>query len=178
MTSHTIIPTPFGVAALIYHDDPFLLIEVLLPPVNRKNLVDAVTRNREENTCSHPKALIVLRLLSEYFKGKPIQPPWQWMDVNGYTSLQKAVLAATADIPYGQVRSYREIAEAVGRSRAYRFVGTTLAKNRFPLLIPCHRVVKSDSSIGRFGGGTDLKRKLIEREKAASKGRETLERVY
>ena len=48
--------------------------------------------------------------------------------------------------------------------RAYRFVVTTLANNPFPILIPCHRVIRSDSSFGQFGGGTDLKRKMIELE--------------
>ena len=56
------------------------------------------------------------------------------------------------------------VTTAVGRTRAYRFVGTTLANNPFPILIPCHRVIRSDGSFGRFGGGSDLKRKLIELE--------------
>jgi len=62
------------------------------------------------------------------------------------------------------LRSYRDIAVAVGRPRAYRFVGTTLANNPFPILIPCHRVIRSDGSFGLFGGGSDMKRKLIELE--------------
>ena len=83
----------------------------------------------------------------------------------GLTLLQKLVLRATTDIPYGSVRSYKQIAEAIHRPRAYRFVGSTLAKNPFPILIQCHRVIRSDSSLGQFGGGTDLKRKLIEIER-------------
>ncbi|UCD31652.1 MAG: methylated-DNA--[protein]-cysteine S-methyltransferase [Desulfobacterales bacterium] len=68
------------------------------------------------------------------------------------------------DIPYGQLKSYKEIAAAIQRPRAYRFVGSTLAINPYPILIPCHRVIRSDSSFGRFGGGAELKRKLIEME--------------
>jgi len=82
----------------------------------------------------------------------------------GLTPLQQLVLRATTDIPYGSVRSYKQIAEAIHRPRAYRFVGSTLAKNPFPILIPCHRVIRSDSSLGQFGGGTDLKRELIDLE--------------
>ncbi len=166
MTCNNIFPTPFGVAAVIYHESPFLIIEILLPRPNRNDLAKAIKKSRGENTGSHQKALIVSESISDYFKGKPIRLPWQWMDLDGYTGLQRSVLATVADIPYGQLRSYRQIAEAIGRPRAYRFVGTTLAKNRFPILIPCHRVVKSDYSIGRFSGGTDLKRKLIELEAA------------
>ena len=84
--------------------------------------------------------------------------------MGGLTRLQQSVLAATADIPYGELRSYKEVAEAVHCPRAYRFVGTTLAKNTFPIVIPCHRVIRSDGSFGQFGGGTDLKRKMIELE--------------
>ncbi|OEU65612.1 MAG: hypothetical protein BBJ57_04445 [Desulfobacterales bacterium PC51MH44] len=107
---------------------------------------------------------MVKESLSDYFKGKPIQPPWGWMDIGGFTKLQRSVLIATADIPYGELRSYKQIAQAINRPRAYRFVGTTLANNPFPILIPCHRVIRSDSSFGQFGGGTDLKRKMIELE--------------
>ena len=64
----------------------------------------------------------------------------------------------------GELKSYKEIAQTVYRPRAYRFVGAALANNPFPILIPCHRVIRSDGSFGRFGGGTDLKRKFIELE--------------
>ncbi|MEA3438105.1 MAG: MGMT family protein [Thermodesulfobacteriota bacterium] len=93
-----------------------------------------------------------------------IKPPWEWMDMSGLTKLQQLVLRATADIPSGSVRFYKQIAEAINRPLSYRFVGSTLAKNPFPILIPCHRVIRSDSSLGRFGGGTDLKKELIEME--------------
>ena len=92
------------------------------------------------------------------------------MDMSGLTRLQKSVLAATAKTPYGTVRSYRAIAGTIDRPRAYRFIGTTLAKNRFPILIPCHRIIKSDGSIGQFRGGADLKRKLIQRETTLASG--------
>ncbi|MBW1836306.1 MAG: MGMT family protein [Deltaproteobacteria bacterium] len=81
----------------------------------------------------------------------------------GLTNLQQSVLVATTKIPYGDLRSYQAIAVTIGRPRAYRSVGSALAKNPFPILIPCHRVIRSDNSIGQFGGGA-LKRKLIELE--------------
>lgn len=161
---HNVIPTPFGVAAIIYRENPFSLTKVLLPCPSKKDLIESLSRAEWGKTGSHPNAVIVSESIFDYFQGKPISPPWEWMDLSGFTSLQRSVLAATADIPYGQLRSYRQIAEAIGRPRAHRFVGTTLAKNRFPLLIPCHRVIKSDSSVGHFSGGTGLKRKLIELE--------------
>jgi len=91
-------------------------------------------------------------------------PPWEWPDLSGLTALQRSVLYATAAIPYGSVRTYGQVAAAIDRPRACRFVGTTLAKNPYPILIPCHRVIRSDGTTGQFGGGTDLKKRLIERE--------------
>jgi methylated-DNA-[protein]-cysteine S-methyltransferase len=60
--------------------------------------------------------------------------------------------------------SYKTIAAAVDRPKAYRFVGTTLAINPFPILIPCHRVIRSDGAIGEYGGGSALKKWLIDLE--------------
>jgi len=164
MTYHIIFATRFGHASVIYRQKPFAAIKIFLPCKDRESLVEAVETEGCGDPGSHYKAVIVKELIIDYFKGKPIQPPWEWMDMGGLTKLQKSVLVATADIPYRELRSYKEIAENVNRPRAYRFVGTTLANNPFPILIPCHRVIRSDASFGQFGGGTDLKRKLIELE--------------
>ena len=164
MTYHIIFATRFGHASLIYRQKPFAAIKIFLPLKDRESLVEAVETEECGDPGSHDKAVIVKNLIIDSFKGKPIQPPWKWMDMDGFTKLQQSVLVATADIPYGELRSYKDIAKTVNLPRAYRFVGTTLANNPFPILIPCHRVIRSDSSFGQFGGGTDLKRKLIEME--------------
>ncbi|MBU1182307.1 MAG: MGMT family protein [Proteobacteria bacterium] len=83
------------------------------------------------------------------------------MDYCNLTELERFVLQATSRIPYGETASYKDIAKAVGRPEACRFVGNTLSKNPFPILIPCHRVIKSDGSCGGFGGGRDLKIKML-----------------
>ena len=88
--------------------------------------------------------------------------------MEGFTVLQKAVYRQTAKISYGFLSTYKKIAEGIGRPGAYRFVGTTLAKNPFPILIPCHRVIRSDNKIGGFGGGSTLKQRLIQHEAADS----------
>jgi methylated-DNA-[protein]-cysteine S-methyltransferase len=75
---------------------------------------------------------------------------------------QRRVLQATAKIPYGKVRSYGDIADLIGAPRAQRAVGTACARNPVPLLIPCHRVVRGDGTLGRYGmGGTERKRALL-----------------
>lgn len=78
---------------------------------------------------------------------------------------QRTVLQATAKIPVGAVRSYADLARAIRKPRAQRAVGTALARNPVPLMVPCHRVVRSDGSLGNYGlGGTDVKRALLARE--------------
>lgn len=161
---HLICPTRFGHAGVIYRQRPFALIKIFLPREDRKTLLNVMAAQGFQVPGSHDLARIVKKAITDYFNGKPIQPFWEWLDMSGVTPLQESVLEATCHIPYGELRSYKDIATALLRPGAYRFVGTALAKNPFPILIPCHRVIRSDHSFGHFGGGPDLKRKLIELE--------------
>lgn len=86
-------------------------------------------------------------------------------DLSGLTEFERAVLEKTLEIPPGQVRSYAWVAREIGRPRAVRAVGSALARNPIPVLIPCHRVVRSDGVIGQYGaGGTAAKRAILESE--------------
>lgn len=158
---HLIFKTDFGYAGLIFREKPFILSKVMLPQISKKLLLDCFEKAEWGKTGSNEKARSVSESIIAYFKGKVIQPCWEWMDMSSLTPLQKTVLLAVADIPYGETLTYKDIAETISRPGAYRFVGTTLAKNPFPILIPCHRVIKSDGSVGQFGGGSEQKRKMI-----------------
>ncbi len=164
MNYHSIIPTPFGKAAVIFQKEPFLLKRVLLPQKTGKGLETVLPKDEWGRSGNHENALCVSGMIKDYFNGRPIKPPWKWMEMGHLTELQKTVLHAVAAIPFGDVRSYKDIAHAIGSPRAYRFVGTTMAKNRFPILVPCHRVIKSDNTTGAFGGGAELKKKMIKLE--------------
>ena len=85
------------------------------------------------------------------------------IDWGGYTPFQRSVLKATQAIPYGETRSYGEVAAAIGNPRAARAVGQAEKRNEVPLVIPCHRVIGSDGSMTGYGGSKDtgLKVKLI-----------------
>lgn len=87
-------------------------------------------------------------------------------DLTGLTGFQRSVLEVCATIRPGTVRPYGWIAQEVRRSGAARAVGTALARNPIPLLIPCHRVVRSDGSVGSYAFGSAMKRELLERENA------------
>ena len=79
---------------------------------------------------------------------------------------QKRVWLALAKIPYGQTRSYKEIAQAIGHPKAFRAVGNANGQNSIPLIIPCHRVIESNGGLGGFGHGIGVKRRLLDFEKA------------
>jgi methylated-DNA-[protein]-cysteine S-methyltransferase len=97
--------------------------------------------------------------LEEYFAGTR-QRFHVKLDEFDTTDFQRDVWRALVAIPYGEVRSYAEVAEIVGRPRASRAVGNANHVNRFPIVIPCHRVVAA-SGLGGYGGGPDVKRYLL-----------------
>jgi O-6-methylguanine DNA methyltransferase len=86
------------------------------------------------------------------------------LDIKG-TPFQKKVWSALAKIPYGQTRSYKEIAKAIGHPKAFRAVGNANGQNSVPLIIPCHRVIESNGGLGGFGHGIKIKRRLLDLEK-------------
>ena len=86
------------------------------------------------------------------------------LDLHGLTEFQQAVLHKTAEIPPGEVRPYGWVAKEIGSPRAARAVGSALNKNPVPILIPCHRVNKSDGAIGHYAFGIRMKRRLLKAE--------------
>ena len=87
------------------------------------------------------------------------------LDLEG-TPFQKKVWSALAKIPYGQTRSYRDIAKAIGHPKAFRAVGNANGQNSIPLIVPCHRVVETNGGLGGFGHGIKVKKRLLDLEKA------------
>ena len=96
---------------------------------------------------------------------RPAAAPELPIDVRG-TAFQEAVWQELRRIPLGQTRSYADIAKAVGQPGAVRAVGTANGSNPVAVLVPCHRVIRSDGSLGGYAGGLDRKRKLLEAERA------------
>lgn len=80
------------------------------------------------------------------------------------SGFEKGVYRAVVKIPSGEVRSYKWVAKMLGRPNAYRAVGNALNKNPYPPIIPCHRVIKSDGSIGGYSKGIRLKIKMLKAE--------------
>ncbi len=106
-----------------------------------------------------------IRQLSDYFDGKKVDFSGA-LEYNGSTPFQKRVWDATRRIPYGETRTYGEIAREAGSPGAARATGRALGANPIPIIVPCHRVVGSDGSLTGFGGGLEMKKRLLDMEKA------------
>jgi O-6-methylguanine DNA methyltransferase len=104
-----------------------------------------------------------LRELNEYFAGKRREFNMP-LDLRG-TEFQLACWNALLAIPYGETRSYRDIAEAIAHPHAYRAVGMSNNRNPVAIVVPCHRVIASSGSLCGYGGGLDLKRRLLDLER-------------
>ena len=102
-----------------------------------------------------------------YLVGEDVDFSRYELDLSGLSDFEKSVLERTRLIPYGKTLTYSDLAEAIGKPKAARAVGTALGKNPYPLVIPCHRVVGKNNSGGYTGGGVDLKKRLIEMEKTS-----------
>ena len=108
--------------------------------------------------------------IASYFEGAHINfSPDIPVALDGFSAFFSSVLAACREIKFGQTISYSALAKRLGRPAASRAVGNALAKNPLPLIIPCHRIVRSDGTIGGFSapGGISLKKKMLELERQA-----------
>jgi len=86
------------------------------------------------------------------------------LDLDGASTFDRRVWEALLGIPFGKVVSYAAVARAIGRPGAARAAGGAVGRNPIPIVIPCHRVVRSDGGLGGFGPGIDVKRRLLEHE--------------
>ena len=132
-------------------------------PVSERSQDGRVTRPGQPNPAAR-KALAHVRQLREeltrYFAGEAFAFDVPF-DLSGGTVFQRAIWRACARIPHGQTRSYAEVARMAGRPAAARATGNALHNNPVPIVVPCHRVIKSDGSLGGFGGGVSLKKGLL-----------------
>lgn len=116
-----------------------------------------------------PRAKRYLEALNTHLSGQEVKFP---LDIRG-TDFQMRVWAALTNIPLGETRSYHEVAEMVGKPRAVRAVANACASNPVPLIIPCHRVIRKDGSLGGYGLGVYRKKALLSGERAMAAGSET-----
>ena len=109
----------------------------------------------------YPVLTRVQKLLDQYFAGESFSDSEIPVQVDWGTRFQNNVWDTIRQIPHGEVRSYRWIAEQIGKPKAVRAVGTAVGANAVSIFIPCHRVIRSDGTLGGYGGGIERKRQLL-----------------
>lgn len=137
------------------------VVRLSFPDPDRELVVDELAAAIGPRVVELPRRFERLRRqLDEYFEGRRrrFELELDWRLSRGFV---RRVLAETARIPYGETRSYGEVAAAAGSARAYRAAGSALGANPIPILVPCHRVLRSGGGLGGYGGGLDVKRRLL-----------------
>lgn len=154
------MPSPIG--RLLLAGDGGALSMIQFPSGNGAHGADPSWRRDD---AAFPEAV---RELGEYFDGT--RRAFDLDLAPSGTAFQREVLDALLTIPYGETRSYADIARQVGRPRAVRAVGAANGRNPLPIVIPCHRVIGSNGSLTGFGGGLDTKRFLLDLETRGTAG--------
>ena len=163
-------PTAWGWVGIA--SSPSGLLALTLPePTQARALKLLLERWGEEQLYDDPRLDGLKTKLQQYFDGQRVLFD-ETLDLSGATAFQCRIWSAVRDIPYGETRSYGQIAQQVGSPGAARAVGRAMATNPVPIVVPCHRVIGSDGNLRGFGGGLDLKRRLLEMERAL-RGRES-----
>src|SRR3989304_7812251 len=142
----------------------------------RRSDNSARSRQKNEGALAQRWETAARRELNAYFAGRrrSFTAP---CDLGGMPPFTRAVLRITAGIPYGEVRSYRWVAQRLGKPKAMRAVGNALAKNAIPIIIPCHRVVRGDGTLGGYALGLNWKRRLLDLEKSHPRARRQGRRI-
>jgi methylated-DNA-[protein]-cysteine S-methyltransferase len=156
------VDTPFG--RLLVAATPRGLVHVSFPELPGDAVLEHLAKRLSPRILEAPERLDeVRRELDEYFEGKRrrFDLPLDWSLTRGF---RRSVLRATARIDYGQVRSYAEIADRAGSPRAVRAAGNALGSNPIPVVVPCHRVVRTGGALGGYGGGLERKEYLLRLE--------------
>jgi len=166
--AYTSADSPFGM--LLLASTPKGLVRVGLPNQDADELLLDLANRVSPRVLEAPARLDeVRRELDLYFDGKldSFGLPLDWRLSEGF---RLRVLRAIARIPYGETRSYTQMATSAGNERAVRAAGTACGRNPIPLVIPCHRVLRSSGGLGGYGGGLPMKQGLLALEGALDKG--------
>ncbi|MDQ8936440.1 methylated-DNA--[protein]-cysteine S-methyltransferase [Acinetobacter rudis] len=150
------IDSPVGQLQLVAHDQALVAIKWDTEDPKRLRLANLIEHQ------THSILLKVEQQLDEYFRSQRqvFDVP---LDLAG-TEFQQKVWRALQDIPYGQTRSYKEIAEQIGNVKAVRAVGAANGKNPISIIVPCHRVIGASGQLVGFAGGLDYKQSLLQLE--------------
>lgn len=156
---YTVTDSPFG--PLLLASTPLGLVRVGLPNQDAEQVLAELAQKVSPRVLEVPVAFEKARReLDLYFAGKlqSFDLPLDWSLSGGF---QRQVQRQIARIPYGKTRTYTEMARRAGNERAVRAAGTACGRNPLPVVVPCHRVLRSGGGLGGYGGGLPMKESLL-----------------
>jgi methylated-DNA-[protein]-cysteine S-methyltransferase len=160
--AYAIADSPFG--SLLLASTESGLVRVGLPTQDENDLLQDLSERVSPRVLEAPARLDRARSeLDEYFAGKRTQFDLT-LDWRLSKDFRRRALRAVSRIPYGRTRTYTEVARSAGNERAVRAAGTACGTNPIPIVVPCHRVLRSGGGLGGYGGGLPMKEALLELE--------------
>ena len=144
------------------------LQSVTLPQNTQKQALNSLGEQANRAVLSPELFSDLMEKFQDYYSGKKTIFTHE-LDFSNASVFQKQVWQAARLIPYGETRSYGWIARQIGKPKASRAVGQALGKNPLLIVVPCHRVIAGDGTLGGFGGGLEMKQALLELEKTPLK---------
>jgi methylated-DNA-[protein]-cysteine S-methyltransferase len=179
---YTTVPSAFGEFSILWRETPAgpRIGRILLPSEGIPAEEVLLTTRAGTGPLSNKAIQGVAEQMQTYFKGQPVDFPLSLIDLKQCSGFQRRVLLAEYEIPRGWVSTYGRIARSLGVPNAARAVGTALSRNPFPIIIPCHRAIRSNGELGGFRGGLEMKRALLELEgvEFSTTGRVLTDRFY
>jgi methylated-DNA-[protein]-cysteine S-methyltransferase len=163
--AYRVVDTPVG--PLLLASTTVGLVKVAFVAEGEDAVLDELARQIGPRILDAPARLDnAVRQLDEYFGGTRTAFDLP-LDFRLATGFRREVISRLADIEYGRTASYADVAASAGSPRAVRAVGTACARNPLPVVLPCHRVVRTDGGLGQYAGGVEAKQILLRLEAAA-----------
>ncbi len=161
---YSIFNTPSGWMGIAGNE--YGLRTLILPQINEGKALSLVKDRIGADDLVRDKRYFggIIRLLLDYLEGKRVVFEYP-LDMRSATQFEKKVWKVTQSIPYGEIRSYKFIAEEIGNPKAFRAIGQVLKRNPLPIIIPCHRVIQNNGELGGFLGGIEFKKFLLKIER-------------
>ncbi len=155
--------SPFGEIGLVWHlsDGRPLIRRILLPQtgLTADERLQRLFPTAEPGTCTEIDDLV--QRLTAFLHGEAVTLPLDRVDLQICSPFQQQVLRLEYAVPRGRITTYGLLAKLLGRSGAARAVGNALARNPFPLIVPCHRAIRTSGHLGGYQGGLEMKRRLL-----------------
>jgi methylated-DNA-[protein]-cysteine S-methyltransferase len=174
--------SPFGTFTIVWKrmEDKLKLKRIFLSDLVQKSKEKAIKSFQQINSGSSSSIISLGDKIQRFLNGEDVKFNLELVDFTLCSETQEKVLQAEYKIPRGWVSTYKRIANHVGIKNGARVVGNSLARNPFPIIIPCHRAIKSNGELGGYQGGTKMKRALLEMEgiEISEKRKVITDRIY